>query len=66
MASIESPIMLNAITLALTDDPVVRLNGEACEIEAGIVQIRLEITDEILIASQFAVSCYHVIEEVSK
>jgi hypothetical protein len=63
--SFESPIMLNAMTLALTYAPVVRLNGEARKIKAGIVQDRLEITDELLTASQFAVSCCHVLEEVS-
>lgn len=63
--SFESPIMLNAINLALTEAPVVKLNGDARKIEAGIVQVRLEITDELLTASQFEVSCYHVFDEVS-
>jgi hypothetical protein len=57
--------MLNAITLARTDVPVVKLNGDARNTEAGIVQVRLEITDELLTASQFAVSCCHVLDEVS-
>ena len=57
--------MLNATTLALTDVPVVKLNGFPLSTYAGIVQVRLEITDELLTPSQFAVSCYHVLDEVS-
>ncbi len=43
--SAESPIILNATSLALTDVPVVKLNGDALSTDAGIVQVRLEITD---------------------
>ncbi len=55
--SLESPIILNAITLAFTEFPVVRLNGDDLSTEAGMVQVLLEITDELFTASQFAVSC---------
>jgi hypothetical protein len=57
--------MLNAISLALTDVPVVRLNGEARNTLAGIVQVRVEITDELFTPSQLLVSYCHVLEEVS-
>ena len=57
--------MLNAISLALTDVPVVRLNGDARSTLAGIVQVRVEITDELFTPSQFVVSYCHVLEEVS-
>ena len=46
--SLEAPITLNAMTLALTDAPVVRLNGEARKSEARIVQVPREISDESL------------------
>jgi hypothetical protein len=63
--SAESPIMLNAINLALTEVPVVRLNGEARRTLAEMVHVRLEITDELLTPSQFMVSCSNVLDEVS-
>ncbi len=63
--SVESPITLNAISFALTEFPVVRLNGDALSTDAGIVQVRPEITDELLTPSQFAVSCSNVLDEVS-
>ncbi len=50
--SAESPITLNAMTLALTELPTVKLNGDALNIEAGIVQVRLEITFVSLTPSQ--------------
>ena len=46
--SLVSPIALNAMTLALTDAPVVRLNGEARKVEARIAQVPREISDESL------------------
>jgi hypothetical protein len=55
--SAESPITLNAITLALTELPTVKLNGDALNIEAGIVQVRLEITFVSLTPSQCDI-CY--------
>ena len=57
--------MLNAITFALTEVPVVRLNGVDRSTAAGIVHVRLEITDELLTPSQFVVSCSYVLDEVS-
>jgi hypothetical protein len=57
--------MLNAITLARTDVPVVRLNGDALRTVAGIVHIRFEITVESLTPSQLVVSCCQVLDEVS-
>ena len=63
--SLESPIMLNAITLARTGFPVVRLNGDALSTEAGMVHVLPEITDELLTPSQYAVSSCKVLDEVS-
>ena len=57
--------MLNALTLALTEVPVVKLNGVDRSTAAGIVHVRLEITDELLTPSQFVVSCSYVLDEVS-
>jgi len=57
--------MLKATTLALTAEPVVKLNGEALRVDAGIVHIRLEITYELLTPSQLLVSCCQVFDEVS-
>jgi len=57
--------MLKATTLAFTVAPVVKLNGDARRVDAGIVHMRLDITDELLTPSQLVVSCYHVLDEVS-
>jgi hypothetical protein len=54
--SLESPIMLKATSLALTEVPVVRLNGDALSTLAGIVHVLPDITDELLTPSQFVVS----------
>ena len=43
--SSESPITLIAMTLALTEVPVVRLNGAALSTETGMVHVLLENTD---------------------
>lgn len=50
--SAESPITLNAITLALTALPTVKLNGDTRNTEAGIVHDRFEITFVSLTPSQ--------------
>ena len=55
--SAESPITLNAMTLALTELPTVKLNGDALNIEAGIVQVRLDFTFVSLTPSQWDI-CY--------
>jgi hypothetical protein len=57
--------MLNAISLALTDAPVVRLNGVPLNTDAGIVHVLPEITDELLTPLQCVVSYCHVLDEVS-
>lgn len=54
--SAESPIALIAIIFALTDVPVVKLNGEALSLDTRIVHDLLEITDEVLMPSQDVVS----------
>jgi len=38
--------MLNATTFAFTEVPVVRLNGDNRNTEAGIVQVRLVIIED--------------------
>lgn len=63
--SIDSPIILKAITLARIKVPVVILKGEARNTLAGIEHVLLEITDELFTPSQYVVSSYHVFEDVS-
>jgi hypothetical protein len=58
--SSESPITLIAMTLALTEVPVVRLNGDALSTETGMVHVLLEITDSLLTPLQLTVSCRYV------
>ena len=58
--------MLNAITLASTYVPVVKLNGDDLRTEAGIVHVRLEMTDALLTPSQFVISYSYVLDEVSR
>ena len=41
-----------------------RLNGDNLNTEAGIVQDRFDITDEVFTPSQLVVSCKYVLEEV--
>lgn len=62
--SIESPIVLIAITLALTYTPIAKLNGDTRSTATGILQDLLAMTDELL-PLQLAVSCDHVPEDVS-
>ena len=57
--------MLNAISLALTGASVVRLNGDDLSTGAGIEHVLLEMTEELLMPSQFIVSYCHVLDEVS-
>jgi len=54
--SVESPTTLNTIILALTELPTVKLNGDALNIEAGIVQVLLVITSVSFTPSQYDIS----------
>ena len=57
----ELPSEFNARTLAVTDDPDVRENGEALKTLAGIVHLVFDLTVALLTPSQFAVSCVYVL-----
>ena len=57
--------MLNAISLALTGAPVVKLNGDDLSTEAGIEHVLLEMTEELLMPSQLVVSYNQLFEEDS-